>query len=378
MMKTLLHVIARAVKRVGWPSARAGRVAVSACTVIALLLTGGFFWLHSGRAAFGTYAGEGALSFVPAWLPADVAFRYGDKLVTEDELNQHSDMLRVLYGVTTPKKEDGKAQFRKDVAKSYAVSLVLQRAAGERDISIADKQARDALTRFVSERIGEGPGAYNQFIQSLSDEGTSEKVVLNELKRRLAIAKLSDAVVGDVGKVTDKEVKQAFVRRKDSLGTPERRAISNIVVKSKDEARRVLREIRSGTSFAKVARTVSLDGSTRDKGGRLGTLSKRQLEKSYAEVAFSTDKGELFGPVKNQHGWNVGRVNKILPPKPAEFSEIKKSLAQQLRTETALERWRSWLGERIADAGIVYADNYRPADPDALPTMAPSRLSGPR
>lgn len=361
-----------------WARTRQARAAIIAGLIIAIVVTTGGLWLHSGRAVFGTYPGDGALSFVPAWLPDDVAFRYDDRLVTEDQLNQHSDMLRALYGVTKPKEEQGKAQFRKDVAKSYAVSLVLQDAARERGISIADKQARDALTRFVSEQVGSGPGAHGQFIQSLSDEGTSERVVLNELKRRLAIAKLTNAVVGDVGEVTDNEVKQAFAQRKEELGTPERRAISNIVVKSKDEARRVLREVRSGTSFATVARTVSLDGSSRNNGGRLGTLSKQQLEQPYSEVAFRAGEGDLFGPVKNKHGWNVGRVTKIVPPQPAEFSETKTALAQQLRTETAFERWRSWLGDRITDAGVVYADEYRPDDPDALPTMAPSTLSGPR
>lgn len=364
--------------RLRWLWTRGARSATAAGLIVAMVIVSGFVWLHSGRAVFGTYAGDGALSFVPAWLPDDVAFRYGDRLVTEEELSQHSDMLRALYGVTIPKQENGQAQFKKDVAKSYAVSLVLQRAAAERGISIADTQARDALTRFVSEQVGAGPGAYDQFIQSLSDEGTSERVVLNELKRRLAIAKLSNFVVNGAGKVTDEEVKQAFVKRKGELGTPERRLISNIVVKSRDEARRVLREIRSGTSFATVARTVSLDGSTRNNGGRLGMLTQHQLEPSYARLAFRADEGELFGPVESKHGWNVGRVTKIVPPRPAEFSEVKTALAQQLRSQAAFERWRSWLGERIAEAGVVYADEYRPRDPDALPTMAPSGLSGPR
>ncbi|SNR82326.1 peptidyl-prolyl cis-trans isomerase C [Haloechinothrix alba] len=375
MIHRAIRFVARAGKSVRWPRARGGRAAVAAALVVALLATGGYFWLQSGRAVFGTYAGEGVLSFVPAWLPDDVAFRYGENLVTEEELDEHTDMLRSLYGISAPSDGEERQQFDKDVAKSYAVSLVLQRAAQQREISVPDKQARDTLTRFVSDRLGEGPEAYNQFIQSLSEQGTSEEVVLDELKRRLLIAELSDAVAGDVGKVTDQEVEKAFDERKEELGTPERRAISNIVVGTEDEAERVLEQVRSGTPFAEVAREVSLDGSTRDDGGDLGTVSERQLEESYAQVAFEAEQGELFGPVKNQHGWNVGRVDEIHSPEPAEFDEIKDQLAQQLRTEAALEKWRSWLGERIAEADIVYADEYRPEEPEALPTMPPTSPS---
>lgn len=318
------------------------------------------------------------LPFLPTWLADGVALRYGDRSVTVDELERHVDMLRALYGVEPPSGGKQMDAFREDTAKSYAVSLILDDAASERGIEIADKQARDTLSRFVSERLGPGPEAYSQFIGTLADAGTSEEVVLDELKRRLAIAQLFDNVAGGRRAPTAQEVRTAFENRKDELATPETRRISNIVVETKDDARQVRQEIRDGTSFAVVASRSSLDGSTRDNGGDLGTLSANQLEPDYAKDAFNAAEGEVFGPVKTRHGWNIGQVTKIILAVPAEFDRVKADLKKRLRAEAALGEWRSWLGKRIVDADVHYADTYRPPNPNAPPETAPTDATSPR
>lgn len=350
---------------------RRTRIVVAVVTALLLAGAAGTGWLSSGRSIAGLHAGEGVLSFLPAWLPDGVAFRYGDHDVPIEELDRHVQMLRALYGVQAPhgKRLD---RFRRDVAKSYAVSLILDDAAADHDIQVADKQARDTLTRFVGERLGAGPDAYSRFIATLADSGTSERVVLEELKRRLAMTRLFDTVTRDVGEPSDQDVRAAFDARQDHLATPERRRISNIVVQTKDDAAQVLRELEGGASFADVAARSSLDGSTRDKGGDLGTLSRDELEPDFADAAFAADAGEPFGPVRTQHGWNVGKVARVVPGAPARFDAIKDELRQELASERALTEWRAWLRAAIADADVRYADDYRPADPAAPPDTSPT------
>lgn len=359
-------------------SSRSRRTRILTVLVAALLVIGGAgtAWLYSGRAILGVHAGEAPLSFLPTWLPANVALAYGDRSVTVAELDEHVEMLRALYGVEAPSGKRMDA-FRRDVAKSYAVSLVLDDASADRGIRVADKQARDTLSRFVSERLGAGPDAYAQFIGTLADTGTSERVVLEELKRRLAMTQLFDAVTRDIGAISDGAVRSAYAHRKDQLANPERRRISNIVVETEDDARQVLRDLSGKADFADIASRSSLDTSTRHKAGDLGTLGLDQLEKDYGATAFRAGEGELFGPVKTQHGWNVGRVEKVVPAEPAQFAEIKDDLKTQLRSEAALDRWRAWLRDTIADAGVRYAAEYRPADPSAPPDTSPVEPQAP-
>lgn len=304
-------------------------------------------------------------------LPSNAAFRYADHVVTAKELDSRIQTMRALYGVQPPDGKDTAKldRFRRDAAKAEAVSLILDDAARNAGITIADKSARDSLTRFISQQGG-GSDARQKFVQSLGSAGTSERVVLTEIKRQLAVVRLFDKVTTGIS-VSDREVADAFDKRKGELGTPEKRGISNIVVREKAKADAILAKLDKGASFAHLAAQHSLDGATRAKGGDLGEVSAAQLEDHYAKAAFAAPADTNFGPVRTQYGWNVGHIGKVLPPIPPTFQQIKDQLKQQIELEKALHKWRSWLTGQLRSADVEYADQYRPADPHSPPTSVP-------
>ena len=364
-------------RRLRLPRSKRLRAALAVVLVVLLGGAGSFFLLHSGRSVLGMRSGEGVLSFLPTWLPAGVAFQYQGRDISVDELNSEVDTLRALYGVQVPTDQNQLAGFRKDAAKAYAVSLILDRGASDNGVVIADKTARDTLSTFVQQKLGNGPDAYSKFVAALGQQGTTEQAVIDELKRRLALAQLLNKITADVPAASDQDVQTAFAQRKDTLATPGKRQIANIVVQSSQDADRAAAAIRSGVPFLEEAKRVSLDGSTRDKGGDLGAVSKDQLEQAYGDAAFAAAPGQVFGPVQNQYGWNIGQVGQVTAPVPADFAAVKDPLKQQLLAERALEKWRSWLGEKIKNAGVRYGDDYRPADPNAAPGDTPAQAGIP-
>jgi peptidyl-prolyl cis-trans isomerase C len=309
-------------------------------------------------------------------LPEGVAFRVGDEMVTIDQLEKDMDTLRALYGVQPPEAGERLDRFWRDAAKSQVVTRILDRAASDRHIEIAAKSTRDALSRYIAAQIGTGPAAYDSFVQALGSAGTNEDAVLDELRRQQALNQLFDQVTKGQA-VGDVELRRAFEERREELGKPERRRIRNIVVRTKAEADRVLAEVNRGAAFAGVARRSSLDASTREQGGDLGLVSKEELEATYAAEAFGVRPGVVFGPLKNDFGWNVGIVERVLDPVPARFEAAKKVLEDALLVEKATAAWRSWLGAQIRSADVEYADDYRPDDPDALPGDAYPDGQGP-
>lgn len=341
--------------KVRLPRSRHGRI-LTMLVLVVLLGGGGMAW-WSARADR---------------LPDGVVFAYDGQTETVEQLQDRIQTLKALYGVQPPDAQDTAKSdaFRRDTAKAVAVGVVLDHAARDRGIVIADKAARDVLTRFISQQIGEGPDARSKFVQALGTTGTSEDAVLDEIRRQLAVSQLFDSVTRG-SSVGDVEVTDAFAKRKAQLDTPERRQLSNIVVKTKEDADRVLTDLKAGTPFETLVAQRSLDGATRDKGGDLGQVTAAQLEDGYAEAAFATPAGGLFGPVQTAHGWNVGRVRQALPPQPAVFDQVKDRLKQQLTLEKALATWRGWIGAQLAGANVQYADAYRPADPAVPPQQAP-------
>jgi peptidyl-prolyl cis-trans isomerase C len=82
---------------------------------------------------------------------------------------------------------------------------------------------------------------------------------------------------------------------------------SHILVKTEDEANRVLKRISDGEEFQKVARRFSSCPSGKN-GGDLGWFGKGQMVPEFEEAAFAADAGKVIGPVKTQFGYHVIKI----------------------------------------------------------------------
>jgi peptidyl-prolyl cis-trans isomerase C len=336
---------------------------IAAAVVAAVLLV-------AGGASAGGYFLDKALT----GLPGDAAFAVGEQVVTTKELENKVDTLHALYGVQPPSGHPKKMDtFRRDAAKHVAVSIVIHNEAGKRGLSVSQKQARNWLDKYVQKTFGPGQQGHDAFVKKLGDAGTNYNTVLDEIQRRLTKRKLFAKITKNVS-VSQAELRKDFPKYKDALATPEQRHLYNIVVTTKDQAKKIVDKLASGASFQKLAKKDSLDGSTKSKGGDMGKVAKSQLQDAYAKAAFATKKGHVFGPVEStvqgKNVWNVGKVVGVTSGKPATYASSKKQLKQIVQYKKAFGRWDHWLGGAIQNADIRYAEEYRPAHPDEPPGKA--------
>ena len=80
---------------------------------------------------------------------------------------------------------------------------------------------------------------------------------------------------------------------------------SHILVKTEDEAKKLLAEIKEGKSFAEAAKEVSMCPSGHD-GGDLGFFGRGMMVKPFEDAAFGLNEiGDLSEPVQTQFGWHL-------------------------------------------------------------------------
>lgn len=333
------------------PRSRRAQVVVAVATVLAL--AGAAFLIQRQLTA----------------LPGDAVLRIDDHVVTESEFNRRVDTLGALYGVAEPEEDDERDKFHRDIAKSIAVSLMLDAAAKDHDIVISEKSARDTLSTMLKEQLGDNP--QQAFSDLLAEFRVSEDDILQEVSRQQAIARLFREVTQKaVDSVTEPDAKALYDADPAQFAVPESRRLANIVVATEGEATAVLTALQQGRDFATVARARSLDDATSDGGGLIGLVQASELDGTYADAAFAAGTGALFGPVRSQYGWNVGKVVRVAPAKPRPFETVQLDVIDTLRSERAMDAWREWLAELIKAADVEYADRYRPARPDEPPLQA--------
>jgi peptidyl-prolyl cis-trans isomerase C len=303
----------------------------------------------------------------------DNALKVEGTAVSTAEFSRRIELLRALYDVRPPTEEAKLGAFRGDAAKGMAVAILVAHDVAKRNLQTADKTVRDGLDRFIAQRYPEG--GRSQFIQALGNFGISEDDVLGEFRRLLETRSLFQAVTADVS-VSEDDITKAFGERKDQLAAPERRHLRHLVVKTEAEAQTALNRINGPETFEDVVKAVSLDTSTKDQGGDLGTVSRAQLDPAFGTAAFEAAKGKTFGPVQTKNGWHVGLVEDVTAGHPVTLAEVHDALRDTMVAELRLTKWRGYLAARIREADTCYAKGNRPADPKAAPTdVTPGTLN---
>ena len=82
---------------------------------------------------------------------------------------------------------------------------------------------------------------------------------------------------------------------------------SQILVSSPKEAETLLKRVRRGANFAKLAREYSLDSESAMKGGKMPAALYGEIIPELQDLIFQMRVGELSGPIKTKFGYHVLR-----------------------------------------------------------------------
>lgn len=326
------------------PSARvAGAVAV----LLAVVCAGTAFAVqHAG----GTDRGAGGLA-------NGVALRVDGVTVSEATLARRLQVLQVLYGIEVPTSGPELAQLQRETARSLATSLVIDKAAQDRDLAVDTTEVSAALQRYLRTRYPRDQ--QEAFAAELAKRGITEQDVRDEIGRQLDGQRLFDKVTAGIA-VTDADVRTAYTADPAAWRQPERRMLRFIAVADLTTARKVLADLRGGADFAAQARRSSADSSTKDVGGELGLVTADQLDPAFARTAFAARRGALFGPVETSRGWYVGQVQRIVAAR-SSYADLRGSIKQGLTSDRALAAWNAFVDQATRAARIVYAPRFRPS-----------------
>lgn len=172
---------------------------------------------------------------------------------------------------------------------------------------------------------------------------------------------LSAESLGRAEPASDAELRALYEARAAQFGAPEQRRASHILVKTKDEAERLLAEVRKTPArFAELAKQHSQDAGSAAKGGDLGLFGRADVVKPFADAVFGMKEGEIGGPIETEFGHHIVRLSAVQPGKTRSFDEVKSELVAELAKQKGAKRF-----VEAADGfnNLVYeqSDSLKPA-----------------
>jgi len=96
--------------------------------------------------------------------------------------------------------------------------------------------------------------------------------------------------------------------------------------------------IRKGEDFGAVARQISEDPGTKEKGGELGFFGPGVMAKPFEDAAFALQKGELSQPVRTRFGWHVLQVEAVEEARKVPLAEAQADIAREILSDDAARK----------------------------------------
>lgn len=231
-----------------------------------------------------------------------------------------------------------RADFVKELEISGGSQTLGQLVVNQLIRDAAQKSSLTATTQDVDAALADLKKNNNNMTDAQLNQALASKhITLDYFRKQLEVQVLEKKLSEKDVKITDADIQAYYDKNKAQLGTPEQVTASHILVKTEDEAKAVEKRLSSGEDFAKVAKEVSIDPGSKDKGGDLGTFGKGQMDPAFEKAAFSLKPGAVSDPVKSSFGWHVIKVTSHQDAKIPALADVKTKIIDALKQEKAIQ-----------------------------------------
>ncbi len=256
--------------------------------------------IYEGIQIYSKHSNNSVVKFLTGVYPFPAAFVNG-KFIWAKDYYKHLNYITNYYKNTNTNYSAEEA--RKKVMDRLVEIHIIGWEAAKYDIRVSSKDVNDVYQQIVQDK---GEAEVQKVIRGLFN------ISVKEFKQLIA-----ESVVEE--KVQNELIEQVKV--------------SHILVKDEARANEVLNKLKSGEGFDTLAKTYSEDLRTRDSAGDLGWIARGNLKidgklvPEIEEAMFKVKVDELYGPVKSQAGYDVGKVFE-------KKGKIQKSYADWLKEIT--------------------------------------------
>lgn len=230
------------------------------------------------------------------------------------------------------------SQMRQIVIDQFITRSLLLNDAKARAITATDEDLSSELAK-IQQMIPE-----ELTVDEMLDKSPlGRETMLNHIKNKIVIDKLSEAILGKEVDVAESEVDDFIEKNKADLMMPETVEARHILIKfdpsdddnakkaKKETIAQIRREIMEGADFAEIASKKS-DCPSGQMGGSLGKFSRGRMVPEFEAAAFSQKTGVVGDIVETQFGYHIIKVDshdkEAMFPRDQIVAKIKDIKAQ--------------------------------------------------
>ena len=177
----------------------------------------------------------------------------------------------------------------------------------------------------------------------------------------------ADALAGDE-EPSEEQLREFYQSRSQQYAVPEERKLRHILLtipEGADEAtveavrkkaEEIVKRLRDGESFAKLAKEFSEDPGSAEMGGDLGFVARGVMEPDFEQAAFGLKVGEISEPVLTSFGYHIIEVDEIRPSQIKPFEAVRDEILREYQRDAA-ERHYFDLADKLTNMAYEMPDS---------------------
>ncbi len=226
--------------------------------------------------------------------------------------------------------------------------LIMQEAQ-KRGVTVSDEEIEAEIDVVIGEHF---MGSKEHFDSFLDQQGYSLKMIQDNARINIMARK----IVEEDLEISETEAREYFSENQESYDIPDEIRARHILVKTEEEALEVISRLEKDEDFAELAKELSEDSATKEKGGDLGFFPHGQMVKEFEEVAFELGDGERSEPVKSIHGYHIIETLEHKEGRTVAYEEVADKVMVDIKEEKVPLLIQELVARLEKEAVIDYRD----------------------
>ncbi|HEX9916671.1 MAG TPA: peptidylprolyl isomerase [candidate division Zixibacteria bacterium] len=189
------------------------------------------------------------------------------------------------------------------------------------------------------------------------DKSKSYRKKFLDIKEAQMASKLVNEFILDTVKVTPEEVEKYYQEHKNLYFVPPQVHIQEILLGSKQEADEVLKKVKSGADFSRLAQEKTLRTYSKDKAGDLGYIQEAQFPELF-KAGLKLRKGEVGGPIYSKESmlgeeYSIIKLLDKKEGKQTSFAEVREYVGETALREKQNKVLEDWIEKAKASMKLA-------------------------
>ena len=117
----------------------------------------------------------------------------------------------------------------------------------------------------------------------------------------------------------------------------------------------ILKRVRAGEDFAKLAKEYSEDPGSKDKGGEY-TFARSQMVAEFEAAAFSLGTNQVSDIITTRFGYHIIKLSEKIPARKVEYAKAASDVKEWLTQQAVQKQVPDYMAKLQKDAGVEILD----------------------